>query len=254
MPNYVSTALTVVGPRDQVEKFIKQAEPDAEKDRSCLTFEAFVPMPESLHVTEGSDGDFGYALYIEQSADLLSSYYAKQNNLKTLKAFQLWADIHLPEARRLGEAYAHNLKHHGHRSWYGWSMANWGTKWDACDASRAEVEDVKDDTVRVTYYFSTAWSPCEPVITAMSEQFPALTFTGVFDEESRAFYYEAVWENGEKLDEEELEREPDEGDAEVGDGDDVADSASPADAALADILRDDEPAQAAALTNEGARS
>jgi len=240
MPNYVTTSLTVIGPREDLKKFIDKAKHKGEKGEEPLSFNSFVPMPESLNVTEGSDGDFGYALYIEESPDLLQSHWAKNNNIHTLEALQLWADIHRPEARKLGEAYKYNLEHHGHRSWYGWSVANWGTKWDACSLSCTEMDTVEGDTCSVSYHFDTAWSPCEPVIEAMSQQFPTLTFTAVFDEESHSFYYEAVWEQGEKISEENLEREPDE---ESDDDEDNFDEAEPdASSALQALLQPDEGA------------
>lgn len=52
--------------------------------------------------------------------------------------------------------------------WYSWriSRSGWGTKWNAY-----EVTD-KDDH----FEFQTAWSTPDPVIQALSQQFPAYTF------------------------------------------------------------------------------
>lgn len=52
--------------------------------------------------------------------------------------------------------------------WYSWrvSRSGWGTKWNAY-----EVTDEDDH-----FKFRTAWSTPDPVIQALSEQFPAYTF------------------------------------------------------------------------------
>lgn len=47
-------------------------------------------------------------------------------------------------------------------NWYGWSLAYWGTKWNAVNA-------LLDNN---TFTFDTAWSPCYPVIGVLAQQFP----------------------------------------------------------------------------------
>ena len=55
---------------------------------------------------------------------------------------------------------------------YDWCVANWGTKWGIYDCSV-----VKTTATSTLLNFSTAWSPCLPVIRKMSEMYPDLTFT-----------------------------------------------------------------------------
>lgn len=59
----------------------------------------------------------------------------------------------------LKQRYADNLKNHGFESWYDWSIANWGTKWNSYDARPLENG----------MSFDTAWSPPLPVIAALSK-------------------------------------------------------------------------------------
>lgn len=59
--------------------------------------------------------------------------------------------------------------------WYTWCVANWGTKWNACEAVRYVNES--------RYVFQTAWSTPEPVIRALSEKFPTVTFAVDFADE-----------------------------------------------------------------------
>jgi len=70
-----------------------------------------------------------------------------------------------------------NLKHYGFKSWYEWSLHNWGTKWDIGEAVRYVLVD--DNTIKAN--FSTAWSP-------PSEFYNKLTELG-FD--VLAYYYES---------------------------------------------------------------
>jgi hypothetical protein len=47
-----------------------------------------------------------------------------------------------------------NLEKHGSKDWYDWCVDNWGTKWDAADAS---VND--KDSNWLELHFNTAWGP-----------------------------------------------------------------------------------------------
>lgn len=57
-----------------------------------------------------------------------------------------------------------NLKRYGYKDWYDWSIANWGTKWNATTIS------VDDDTEAIE--FDTAWSMPEPVFKAIAKHTP----------------------------------------------------------------------------------
>jgi hypothetical protein len=59
-----------------------------------------------------------------------------------------------------------NLAKHGHRNWYDWQCAMWGTKWDVANDrgndDRITINDlghVAGDMYAVTLDFDTAWSP-----------------------------------------------------------------------------------------------
>lgn len=55
-------------------------------------------------------------------------------------------------------------KKHGFFTWYDWSVENWGTKWNAYDAS---ISPAGDQAI-----FDTAWSTPLPVFTRLSEMYP----------------------------------------------------------------------------------
>lgn len=54
-----------------------------------------------------------------------------------------------------------NLKYFGHKNWYDWCIAEWGTKWDIGRASEhdALVEIDDGDWPTMTLSFESAWSP-----------------------------------------------------------------------------------------------
>lgn len=60
------------------------------------------------------------------------------------------------------------LKEYGHASWYEWSIANWGTKWNAY-----EVQRVSDEVIK----FQTAWSMPAKWLEKLVEQFPNETIS-----------------------------------------------------------------------------
>ncbi len=46
----------------------------------------------------------------------------------------------------------------GDNNWYDWSILNWGTKWNAVDASLNEEDE------KLEYYFQTAWDAPRGVV------------------------------------------------------------------------------------------
>lgn len=68
---------------------------------------------------------------------------------------------------------------HEEANWYQWNVANWGTKWDACEPYVAPRETGE----ALVYEFRTAWSPPVPVFEQLSCQHPDLQVTHRFEEE-----------------------------------------------------------------------
>lgn len=62
--------------------------------------------------------------------------------------------------------------------WYNWRNTYWGTKWDACEPY------IEDNTI----WFDTAWSPAEPIYSAIQDKFPDIHFIAEFAEEQGAFF------------------------------------------------------------------
>ena len=89
-------------------------------------FDTFIPVPEALKITAGFLGDGAEQKALE----------AKEQD---------------------------NLNKYGHKNWYDWCIANWGTKWDI--SPWENVTRVNENTV--TFGFDTAWGPAIQAYEAM---------------------------------------------------------------------------------------
>ena len=70
--------------------------------------------------------------------------------------------------------------------WYNWRVANWDTKWDACDVD-IEEERYGDNLESFTAEFETAWSPPEAICHALREMFPDMCISWFYDEPGMEF-------------------------------------------------------------------
>ena len=89
-----------------------------------------------------------------------------------------------------------NIKLYGHDNWYNWSIANWGTKWDACEP-HIDNNDINFFSVS----FDTAWGPPIEWINNIMQDFPDLCFELEYDEPGMCFggllqaQYKVTWED-----------------------------------------------------------
>lgn len=66
---------------------------------------------------------------------------------------------------------------YGAADWYEWAMNNWGTKWGDYDTDLLGRQDGL-----VMYTYTTAWIPMVEAVRRLSEMFPTLDFTCVYEE------------------------------------------------------------------------
>ena len=110
------------------------------------------------------------------------------------KTLRITAGTHLSFIEKI-KRYI-NIKLYGHDNWYNWSIANWGTKWDACEP-HIDNNDINFFSVS----FDTAWSPPIDWIDNIMEDFPDLCFELEYDEPGMCFggllqaQYEVTWED-----------------------------------------------------------
>lgn len=77
----------------------------------------------------------------------------------------------------------------GFRDWYGWSINNWDTKWNAVDS------EISITNCTVTW--RTAWNPSESVIKQLAKDVPVNMYYTWFEEPSSTWAGSAVFHNGE---------------------------------------------------------
>lgn len=154
MPNWVYTTMTVRGSKQSLDGFkAKAAKPYTTRHKGVFT-EGKGYDPEAVNVVENKSEMSFWNFVTPTDLDAYFGPEKKPDNYDTMTLDE-----------RMVEAMKFNGDH-----WYDWNVRNWGTKWDACDATLD-----RDDT-ELAYNFSTAWSPAEGAFKAMVRQHPDLEF------------------------------------------------------------------------------
>jgi hypothetical protein len=89
--------------------------------------------------------------------------------------------------------------------WYNWNVSNWGTKWNCSEVWHDRTDNSETEAGKTSYNFDTAWSPAEPVVAALAEQFPTLSITHRYCEGGMGFAGQVVYLNGAEATREEFE-------------------------------------------------
>lgn len=198
MPNHISNILTIEGDSTLVQQIKADIiSIDAEGYTRHIDFDKILPRPQSLDIVSGSSTENGIAIlkYREGDASKINqimSYkwaieFASPEDLINYLLEQGTAN--LEEAQKALD----NERLYGHRDWYSWSNANWGTKWNAYDSEQRE-----DDSI----YFETAWSTPYPVMLALSAKYPEALITVRFaDEDFGQNVGEYILRNGDVVEE-----------------------------------------------------
>lgn len=172
MPNHVTNELTA--PKEVIDS-LKSKE-------SELDFETVVPMPEILKgnphmgITQWAEiamGIINLKTLSTPTPDPVAAFKSGDYGAASLRLQQSNAVRAMTEGP-FPKDYSDEdfeqllncmraLKQHGHTSWYDWSKANWGTKWNAY-----EVKRVSDTVIR----FQTAWSMPWKWLEAVVAKFP----------------------------------------------------------------------------------
>lgn len=122
-------------------------------------FNKILPKPESLDVSESSVGDIGYAIISGKSPNRFMNFSDYQNRFLSAPIKERIEMINL------GLIYVKNEIEYGFKTWYDWSIENWGTKWN-CNSCEKESDNV--------FIFETAWSSVPKLIHLMAKEFPSL--------------------------------------------------------------------------------
>jgi len=213
MPNHVSTNLVITGPKLDVERFVNAVSQGQGQDNT-FSFQNVRPMPKAL---------FGTCSPVKiQTAEEIAALWDVYNTLKAegkLDAWLLSADklrdayntlsldgkldpLSLSADKPWGigvtkEQYDALMAEHGSADWYSWCNTNWGTKWDAYDATGWDIADGDNGTATATIGYQTAWSPATEFFLFASAKYPTLSFWQQVADEGGGFVGEQTFEAGE---------------------------------------------------------
>jgi len=182
MPNHITTVCTVTGKEARVLAFRETHITTDEKKRAQFDFETIIPMPACVKATiiegggwEGGFGDADIELYATALMKNRRTFITENMHLIP-KDIKRWGELleyydreKPPDVSKLARASLLAAAETGHSGWYEWSVANWGTKWDAYDY---EERDAQPGCF--VFKFETAWSPPEPIFEKLAEMWPDL--------------------------------------------------------------------------------
>ena len=188
MPNHITNRLTINGSPDEVKKVLEAIGSAHENDDPMyIDFNKIKPMPESLNIESGSNTDVGMSLYNIVSKGMESApvpeWTAKHIQSMLDEANLPFTDAGIQqftqntergqELYNLGKIANENLAAYQARDWYGWSIREWGTKWNAYDQS------LEGNTIT----FLTAWSGVPELLQQVAAQYPNIEFEYMYADE-----------------------------------------------------------------------
>ena len=153
MPNWTSNTIRIAGEETELRAFLDAVKSEGQ----FFDFNRLIPMPALLKNTSKGHRTLG--------GRVVTSWYVQPESGKT-RAFTASEEAALRDI--------------GYLNWYDWSVANWGTKWNACHVA-VRSEGISRGIAEIT--FDTAWSAPEPVFREMFAMFPRLAFTCVWRDE-----------------------------------------------------------------------
>ena len=186
MPNWVTNKMEIAGTEKQVEKVLKYIK--SEEYDSPIDFNCIVPAPECIRKCpssgrEAKTAENFYKIATKAGIDPIAQIKAgkltsemreqqkdweefRQNTLKDKEQKDFWGERYLMPYIDLMVNYLTCMKETGCVDWYDWDCENWGTKWNATEATV--------DGNMVTFW--TAWSAPEPIFKALANRFKTVTF------------------------------------------------------------------------------
>lgn len=181
MPNWVYSYVSVNGKREALLAFAEKARQEYETlwITSEWKFDAElgknVKVPESERKIEremSGESPLSFWNFVRPTDEELPYYFGHKTKPEDEE------DANATTEERL----AKRLTFSG-SGWYDWNVRNWGTKWDANEVELDEKLDELKEGDSLTYRYSTAWGIPEPVMRAMVEQHPELSFSFECEEE-----------------------------------------------------------------------
>ena len=177
MPNWCENRLKIeTNTKEDAEILISAFRNN--EDNKVFSFNSIIPRPKKLDILEGS-------VTVRAQKYLEEKKLAK--NDKQLKELEKKWREEMKDANcdefgeededykfgkgyeaflKYSDAVAKNLAEYGYPTWYNWSLANWGVKWDA-----SSPELTKRGEKNLIFEFSTPWAPPIPVFEFIAKKF-----------------------------------------------------------------------------------
>lgn len=187
MPNHVTNRLEIKADSETVQKVMNFLKGENEEDGTpCyIDFNRIIPMPEELLIDASSDGEQG----MEYLAAMQRKPFYTPDDLKAIQRVEELQEERRKEVLQLGASYLNNLEKYGYPTWYEWSIATWGTKWNAYDQYFEEPNIL---------WFDTAWDSVPQLIQKLSEIFPEVEFHYAYADEDLGYNVgRGIIQNGE---------------------------------------------------------
>lgn len=167
MPNHVTHTLEFYGEKEALDGLFAEIA----GHKSPIDFDKLIPQPAILHRTEASsDADIGELLLNGGEAP---EWCVGDRRKKCIAAAEVCREA---------------MRETGHRNWYDWCRANWGTKWNAYDVTlKRHGLALGSSTEKATLSFDTAWSVPEPVLAAIAAKYPQIEFSGWATDEGDSY-------------------------------------------------------------------
>lgn len=185
MPNWVQSEVYLHGEEKDIRKVLELVK----SEESEFDFNKIIPMPKALEISSSSENELAIICYLSNKLTVpfeqLDKDYLKYvtNMFDTNWAKTLY-DERLPNRKEdfdrlyeLGEACCDNIRQYNHIDWYSWCIANWGTKWNACEVY------ISDNLIE----FQTAWNVPDGILEAFAYICDEhnVTFDGEYADEDR---------------------------------------------------------------------
>ena len=177
MPNHVTNTIRIHANPERIQEILKDIQND-EAGIGSLDFNKLIFKPKSLNIEAGSRTQKGSELYrafLKESMELMA--YNLINNVpketvnetveKLIGKYTQLAESD-PGLFTLGQQAYNNIVQYGYPTWYEWSNANWGTKWNAYEFRPYGGGD--------SISFLTAWDSVPNILAALSMKYPDVSF------------------------------------------------------------------------------
>lgn len=218
MPNWCQNHLKISGNPEQVAELAAKIIRTGDGGRQEIDFNGILPMPESL-LAESRYPYHNACFFRLPETTVLSEHGEKfsethfallQQHLSPLLDWPtatvaeitvlLNQDPGLQELCQIDCVHHNilqeNIRLYGHADWWGWRIANWGTKWNGGECYGLAIEE---DCLFAD--FDTAWSPPCGVYQAICAAYPDLSLEAYYMELGMWFAGRYVNNGSELLDE-----------------------------------------------------